>query len=289
MIENKEIIALFHLMDDPDEGVYNSVSNKIISFGKEIIPNLENLWENTLQEDTQERIEQIIHKLHFSDLTNDFISWKNSDCELLRGALLVARYQYPEMQDTPILKKIEKIRRNIWLELNNYLTPLEQVNVITSILYNYYQQKGLEVSYNQPDDFLIHKTLENNRGNAISNGIVYLILCQMLDISVNATNIPKQFILGYFDPQHEFIQPVSRPAEKIFFFIDPLNGNIHSHKDIEKYFNRISISPSAPFFRPLSNKKIIRFLLEELSKCFNNESNLYKKEELLSLVKLLDE
>ena len=92
-------------MDDPDEGVYNSVSNKIISFGKEIIPNLENLWENTLQEDTQERIEQIIHKLHFSDLTNDFISWKNSDCELLRGALLVARYQYPEMQDTPILKK----------------------------------------------------------------------------------------------------------------------------------------------------------------------------------------
>ena len=276
-------------MDDPDEGVYNSVSNKIISFGKEIIPNLENLWENTLQEDTQERIEQIIHKLHFSDLTNDFISWKNSDCELLRGALLVARYQYPEMQDTPILKKIEKIRRNIWLELNNYLTPLEQVNVITSILYNYYQQKGLEVSYNQPDDFLIHKTLENNRGNAISNGIVYLILCQMLDISVNATNIPKQFILGYFDPQHEFIQPVSRPAEKIFFFIDPLNGNIHSHKDIEKYFNRISISPSAPFFRPLSNKKIIRFLLEELSKCFNNESNLYKKEELLSLVKLLDE
>ena len=289
MIENKEIIALFHLMDDPDQGVYNSVSDKIISFGKEIIPNLENLWENTLQEDTQERIEQIIHKLHFKDLTNDFISWKNSDCELLRGALLVARYQYPEMQDTPILKKIEKIRRNIWLELNNYLTPLEQVNVITSILYNYYQQKGIEVSYSQPNDFIINKTLENNRGNVISNGILYLILCQLLDISVSATNIPKQFILGYFDPQQEFIQPVSHSSEKIFFFIDPLNGNIHSHKDIEKYFNRISISPSSPFFRPQNNKKIIRFLLEELSKCFNNESNLYKKEELLSLVKLLDE
>ena len=289
MIENKEIIALFHLMDDPDEVVYNSVSDKILSFGKEIIPNLENLWENTLQEETQERIQQIIHKLHFKDLTNDFISWKNSECDLLQGALLVAKYQFPEMQDTPILKKIEKIRRNIWLELNNYLTPLEQVNVITSILYNYYQQKGLEISYNQPDDFLINKTLENNRGNALSNGILYLILCQLLDISVNATNIPKQFVLGYFDPQHEFGQPVIHSSEKIFFFIDPLNGNIHSHKDIEKYFNRISISPSSIFFKPLNNKKIIRFLLEELSKCFNNELNAYKKEELLSLVKLLDE
>ena len=289
MRENNEITALFHLMDDPDEVVFNSVSDKIISFGREIIPNLENLWENTLQEDIQERIERIIHQLHFKDLTNDFIAWKNGDCDLLQGALLVARYQHPEMQDTPVLKKIEKIRRNCWLELNNYLTPLEQVNVITSILYNYYQQKGVEVSYGQPDDFLISKTLEHHRGNAISNGILYLILCQLLDISVNATNIPKQFILGYFDPQHEFIQPVGHSAEKIFFFIDPLNGNIHSHKDIEKYFNRISISPSAPFFRPVGNKKIIRFLLEEFSKCFDNELNRYKKAELLSLVKLLDE
>jgi len=289
LIENKEITALFHLMDDPDEIVYNSVSNKILSFGKEIIPNLENLWENTPQEQTQERIQQIIHKLHFKDLTNDFISWKNSDGDLLKGALLVAKYQFPEMQDTPILKKIEKIRRNIWLELNNYLTPLEQVNVITSILYNYYQQKGLEVSYNQPEDFLINKTLENNRGNALSNGILYLILCQLLDISVNATNIPKQFVLGYFNPQHEFGQPVSHSSEKIFFFIDPLNGNIHSHKDIEKYFSRISISPSSLFFKPLSNIKIIQFLLEELSRCFNDELNTYKKEELLSLAKLLDE
>jgi regulator of sirC expression with transglutaminase-like and TPR domain len=276
-------------MDDPDEVVYNSVSDKILSFGKEIIPNLENLWENTPQEQTQERIKQIIHKLHFEDLTNDFISWKNSDGDLLRGALLVAKYQFPEMQDTPILKKIEKIRRNIWLELNNYLTPLEQVNIITSILYNYYQQKGLEVSYNQPDDFLINKTIENNRGNALSNGILYLILCQLLDISVNATNIPKQFVLGYFNPQHEFDQSVNHGSEKIFFFIDPLNGNIHSHKDIEKYFNRISILPSSIYFKPLNNKKIIRFLLEELSKCFNDELNAYKKEELLSLVKLLDE
>jgi len=289
LIENKEITALFHLMDDPDEVVYNSVSDKILSFGKEIIPNLENLWENTPQEQTQERIKQIIHKLHFEDLTNDFISWKNSDGDLLRGALLVAKYQFPEMQDTPILKKIEKIRRNIWLELNNYLTPLEQVNIITSILYNYYQQKGLEVSYNQPDDFLINKTIENNRGNALSNGILYLILCQLLDISVNATNIPKQFVLGYFNPQHEFDQSVNHGSEKIFFFIDPLNGNIHSHKDIEKYFNRISILPSSIYFKPLNNKKIIRFLLEELSKCFNDELNAYKKEELLSLVKLLDE
>ena len=289
MIENKEIEALFHLIDDPDEEVFSTISSKIISFGKAIIPNLENLWEHTNKEEIQERIETIIHKLHFRDLTDNFINWKNSGCELLPGALLVARYHYPEMQDEKTLKEIEKLRRNIWLELNNYLTPLEQINVITSILYNYYKQKGVEISYSEPEDFLITKTLETKKGNAISNGILYLVLCDKLDIPVKATNIPRQFILGYFDPQFEFLNAARLTSEKINFFIDPLNGNIYSHKDVENYFKRISVTPSSSYFRSLDNKKIIRFLLEELSKCFDNERNRYKMDELLTLVKLLDE
>ena len=289
MVENKEISALFQLIDDPDEEVYSTVSTKIISFGKGIIPNLENLWENTNREDIQERIETIIHKLHFRDLTDDFINWKNGSCELLKGALLTARYHYPEMQETTVLQEIEKLRRNIWLELNNYLTPLEQINVITSILYNYYKQKGVEISYSQPEDFLINKTLETKKGNAISNGILYLILCDLLDIPIKATNIPRQFILAYFDSQYEFMNPAGHSSEKINFFIDPLNGNIYSHKDVENYFKRIAVSPAPVYFKQMNNKRIIQFLLEELSKCFDNDRNRYKMDELLSLVKLLDE
>ena len=289
MVENREISALFHLIDDPDEEVYSTVSTKIISFGKGIIPNLENLWENTNREHVQERIETIIHKLHFRELTDDFINWKNGSCELLKGALLTARYHYPEMQESQALQDIEKLRRNIWLELNNYLTPLEQINVITSILYNYYKQKGVEISYSQPEDFLITKTLETKKGNAISNGILYLILCDLLDVPVKATNIPRQFILGYFDPQYEYMNPVGHSSEKINFFVDPLNGNIYSHKDVESYFKRIGVVPAPAYYRPLTNKRIIQFLLEELSKCFDNDRNQYKMEELKTLVKLLDE
>jgi len=289
LVANKEISALFHLIDDPDEEVFHTVSSKIISFGKDIIPNLENLWENTNKEEIQERIETIIHKLQLRDLTNDFIDWKNGSCELLQGALLVARYHYPEMLEVQALQEIEKLRRNIWLELNNYLTPLEQVNVMTSILYNYYKQKGVEISYSQPEDFLITKTLETKKGNAISNGILYLVLCDKLDIPVKATNIPRQFILGYFDPQYEFLNPAGHSVEKINFFVDPLNGNIYSHKDVENYFKRISVTPAPAYFRQLTNKRIICFLLEELSKCFDNDRNRYKMDELLTLVKLLNE
>jgi len=289
LVENKEISALFHLIDDPDREVYDTVSDRIISFGKAIIPNLEDLWENTVNETIQERIEALIHKLHFRDLTNDFINWRDGSCELLQGALLTAQYHYPEMLPLQALQEIEKMRRNIWLELNNYLTPLEQINVLTSIVYNYYKLKGVEIVYNQPEDFLITKTLESKKGNAISNGIIYLILCELLDIPVKAINVPRQFILAYFDQQFDFLNAHEQSSAKIIFYIDPLVGQIYSHKDVESYFKRISVPPTPYFFKQMDNKRIIQFLLEELSKCFDNDKNRYKKEELLTLVKLLGE
>lgn len=288
MQENKEIIALLHLIDDPDEDVYSTVSEKILSFGKEIIPNLENLWENIENENTQERIEFLIHRVHFRDLTNDFTSWKDNDGELLDGALFVAKYNYPDLQPEVVKQEIEKLRRNTWLELNNYLTPIETINVINSIFFNYYKQKGVEISYEHPDQFLINKTLESRKGNAIGNGIIYLILCQMLDIPVKAVNIPRQFLLGYYDDQYDLLNPSGHSSEKIKFFVDALTGQMYSHKDIENYFKRLSVPPVSSYFRSLNNKKVIQFLLEELSKCFDNDRNHYKLEELLSLASILD-
>ncbi len=289
MQENNEISALFHLIDDPDEEVFTSVSERIVSLGRAIIPNLENLWENTPDESVQERIEMLIHKLHYRDLVNDFTNWKNGSCELLEGALLAARYQYPEMNVTASLQEIEKIRRNIWLELNSYLTPLEQINVITGILYSYYKLKGNEVAYDNVEDFLINKVIENKKGNAITNGILYLIICELLDIPVRAINIPRQFILGYFDIDYNFPNPTRQKSEKINFYVDPLNGQIYSHKDVENYFKRISVPPTPSYYRQLNNKRIIQHLLEEFSKCFTDAASQYKKNDLIFLAKLLDD
>ncbi len=288
MIENKEITALLQLIDDPDEDVYNTVSDRIITFGKEIIPNLENLWENISNEDTQERIELLIHRLHLRDLTTEFEEWKHGESDLLLGAILVAKYHYPDMQPAIILQEIEKLRRNMWLELNNYLTPIEKINVLNSIFYNYYKQKGVEISYESPDPFLINKVLETKKGNAISNGILLIVLCTLLDIPVKAINIPRQFILGYFDENFEALNPVGHSSEKINFYIDPLNGQMYSHKDVENYFKKLAVPPVSSYFRPISNTRIIQYLLEELSKCYDNDRNQYKMNELLALANLLE-
>jgi regulator of sirC expression with transglutaminase-like and TPR domain len=291
MQENTEIKALFHLIDDPDKEVFVSVSDRIVSYGRGIIPNLENLWENTVSEDVQERIEILIHKLHYSDLTEDFLHWKSSSFQdLLTASLLVARFQYPDLASSQVLQEVEKLRRNIWLELNNYLTPLEQVNVLTSILYNYYGLKGVEVGYQHPEEFLINKLVETKRGNAVANGVLYLILSQLLDIPVKAINIPKQFVLAYIKPEYnDSTYPGETPMNRIEFFIDPMSGQVFTHKDVENYFKRISVPPVASYFKPVPHCRIIQTMLQEFSKCFEDSKNAYKQTELITLATMLSE
>lgn len=288
MENTKEISALLHLIDDPDEEVFDAVSEKIVGYGKPIIPNLEHLWETTPDEGIQERIELLIHRLHYHDLTEDFRQWNVSGHhDLLLGSLLVCKFQYPELTTTPVLQEIEKIRRNIWLELNNYLTPLEQINIVTSILYSYYGLKGGEVNYKEPNEFLLHKTLEAKRGNQISNGVLYLLLCELLDIPVRAINIPRQSIIAYFKPGYSQ-ENLPDPLSMIEFFIDPTSGQVFSHQDVENYFKRIAVPPVSSYFKPRKNKQVIQQLLEEFSKCFTGQLDAYKQKELTELTALLD-
>ncbi len=287
MQETKEIQALLQLIDDPDEIVYETVSNKIISLGKVIIPKLEDYVESTTNTELQERVALLIHQLHFQDLKLAFKKWNEDLPDLLAGALLVSKYVYPGMDATIVFQEIEKLRRNIWLELSSYLTPMEQINVIGSIVYNYYKQKGEEISYENVDGFLLSKTLEKHSGNTFGNGTLLLLLCGLLDVPVYAVNIPNQFLLGYFHEHYNIMNVVGHPSEKIKFYVDPVNGQMYSQKDVENYFKKMGMPLDAAFFQPLNNKSIIIILLSELVKCFDRETQKYKIDELRSIIKMI--
>ena len=288
MNHTREINALFTLIDDPDQEVFTTVSERIAGFGKAIIPNLENLWENTFSQDVQERIENLIHRLHYTDLVNDLAEWNETlDNDLLTGALLVAKYNYPDLESAVILQDIEKIRKNVWLELNNFLTPLEQANVLSSILYNYYSLKGNEVDYSIKDDFCLNKVLSRRKGNALSNGIIYQVLCGLLDINARIINIPRHFIIAFYYSDYNPSSFIGHPQDKIHFYVDGTTGQAYSHLDIENYLKKMNASPIPSYFKPLSNKRIIHILLEELSNCYDKPYELEKQAEVLRLVEIL--
>lgn len=289
MQSNKEIKALLRLIDDPDDEVFDTVADKLVNYGREIIPNLEQLWEVTVDESIQERIELLIHRVHFQDLQQELYDWSRSKHpELLRGAILVAKYQFPDLNIPSILSQFDQIRRNIWLELNNYLTPLEQINVFNSILYNYYKLQGHELTERDPKYFFINQVLESKQGNSYSIGVLYLALCELLDIPIFAVDIPRQFVFAYIDSLQPFYSP-DEPVQQIQFYIDPLNGMVYTQKDIDVYLRKISANDREAYFTPLLSKRVIYKMLEELNLCYKYKREDRKAEEIAQLMQILAE
>ena len=288
MQSNKEITALLRLIDDPDDEVYDTVASKLLHYGKEIIPNLEQLWEVTENEEVQERIELLIHRVHFHDLQEEFVEWSQSKHpDLLRGAILVARFQFPDLNVPAILTQFDQMRRNIWLELNNYLTPLEQANVFNSILYNYYKLNGHELTDRDPKYFFINQVLESKQGNAYTIGILYLALCELLDIPIFAVDVPRQFIFAYIDTLHSFFSHSPEGIQQIQFYIDPISGVIYTQKDVDTYLRKINANERDMYFTPLLTKRIIYKMMEELALCYRYRRDDQKADEIQQLMKLL--
>ena len=289
MQKEAEISALFKLIDDPDEEVFNTIADRLLNYGTPIIPDLEHLWENTLDEATLDRIEIMIYKLRLQDLKEAFIEWKSKpDPSLFEGALLVTKFQFPELAIDSLRHQMEKIRRNIWLELNNYLTPLEQANVIRNILFSYYQIKGVEVNYEKPEEFLISAPLQSKKGNAIANTLLYAELCQQLEIQAQFINIPKQCIIAFYASDWGPEEIVPNPQEFIQFYVEGTTGNAFSQKDLDQYMIRSNIEPKNSYYKALSNVKIIKKHLLEFAKCFNSPTLQYKQKDLSDLADLLD-
>jgi hypothetical protein len=287
---NKEIQALFQLIDDPDNEVFETVAHQLLQYGKEIVPSLEYLWESAEEENVQERIALLIHRVHFKELQKELSDWCDAEQpELLRGAIIVAQYQYPELNIPFLLTQFEQIRKNLWLELNNYLTPIEKVNTFNGILYNYYKLQGHELKEKNPDHFFINKTLESKQGNVFTIGVLYLALAELLDIPIYAVAIPQQFLLAYVDTLQHFYSIGDETLRRVSFFIDMVGGMIYTQNDVEFYLQKMHCDPKNPqYYEEQNTVQIIYQLLEELSQCYKHHNMEDKADDINLLMQILE-
>lgn len=288
MKEDKQINALLSLIDDPDEEVYQTVSDKFISLGSTIIPVLENFWEQTPYPQTQERIEILIHQLQFKDLIKEILAWNQSSQSLVDGVLLINKYLYPDADNNLPRQLLEKMRRNIWLELNAYLTPIEQVHVLNSIVFNYYKHSAVPYDYSDPEKFILSKVLETKKGNVFSHALLLLILSESLDISIKFLSLPTQFVLVYTEPQLEIFEAEKPLKDHIKFFIDPANGKMFSQQEMDLYLKSKGLLRNEEIYRSLTNQELLKLYIKELSLCFQSGINEYKAQELQQLANLLE-
>lgn len=280
-MNEQELKAIISLLDDPDTEIFNLIEQQLITFGPEVIPQLEASWESSFDPLSQTRIENIIHKIQFDQIKNDLQLWdlKNSE-DLLDGLLIVNRYQYPNLDESNVFLTLADLKRNAWFQLMYDMSPVEKVKLLNNILFREYGLSGNTTNYHDPQNSFIHKVLESKRGNPISLSCIYSIIAQQLDIPIYGVNLPKHFITAY-------VEDLSQPP---LFYINPFNrGQIMHENDIYSFLKQLDLPLSEEYTMPCTNKAIIKRVLRNLIMAYDNMGNPQKKEEIDILLKIIEE
>ena len=283
-VTDERLKALISLLDDSDEEVVAHVTEQLMSYGNEIIPRLEHAWEDLRDLQLQERIENIIHKIQFQHTHDELHAWlENSRHDLLQAMLIIARYQYPDLQESRVRNHIESIWIDAWMEMNYYLTALEKVRILNHIFFRIHGFSGNTDHYNDPQNSFINKVLESRKGNPISLCVLYMIIAQRLNVPIYGINLPQHFVLAYLDDSEE---AESLPIEQreALFYINPFNkGMVFGKKEIDQFLLLIKKDPEARFYKSCSVFEIVTRVCNNLIGSYQEEKKLEKAKEIESL------
>ena len=282
-MEEKELQALVHLLDDPDQLIAEEIENKLLSLGPDIIPSLEEYWESAFDPYIQERLEKIIHAIQFDQTKSELLVWKMSNSfNLLEGLLIINSYQYPSYNNNLIRITIEKLKREIWMELRYEMTPYEKVSLMNYVLFEKFGLSGNTNDYHNPQNSFIGRVLESKKGNPLTLSCIYSIVAQKLDIPIFGINLPKHFILSYLAE--------NQTEDHLLFYLNAFNkGQVMQKADVISFLKQLNLPLSKEFMMPCDNVTILKRVLRNLVTAYEQNESASKKQEVEILFKLLED
>ncbi|WP_347879374.1 transglutaminase-like domain-containing protein [Hymenobacter defluvii] len=274
---NKEIKALISLLDDPE--IAPQIQGTIQNLGESIIPFLEESWEETLDPQQQQRLEDLIHNLQFDGLKQRLRVWRDTGGDsLLEGMWLLNSYQYPDADFQALNRAIEQLRFEAWTQMRPGMHPADQVQVLNYVLFRTHKLAANTQNFHSPANSMLHLVLETRRGNPLTLCVIYLLVAQRLMLPIYGVNLPNLFVL-LFRPTNPNVEP---------FYINCYNrGLILSRTDIEHYIAQLNLTPNEVFFEPCSHLDIVRRALRNLQLSFEKMQEPAKAGEVAELLAIL--
>jgi len=283
-----QLDLLIHLLDDPDQEAFKQVSEEILTLGVSAIEPLEQAWFNTADQLTRQRIEDLVHSIQYGSLYDELLEWVElGGHDLLRGFIIATRFQYPNLDEEKLLIEMNKITRSVWLELNDNLTSLEKIKVLNHILFSLYNFSGEITDIHVPDHFFLNNLLQSKHGNALSIGLMYLIIAQKLMLPLKGVDLTGNFITCFTHVPADFKDDY-KPVNEVKFYVNPFAlGAVFTRKEIVLYLERAGIEQTENCFVPVDNITVLKRWCSDLLLAYLDAGMQAKANELKSFLRIL--
>lgn len=276
-LNESEFRALLHLIDDEDEEVSGHVWSKLMSLGESGKERLEAEWMMASDPEMQRRLEDVISRIHHKNVAQEILEWrKDGGRDLLKGWFLVSKFQFPELDYQKYRNEVNRLVNKTWLEINGQMDPGQKLRVINHILF---KMEGYGVNAGRPKfphNNHLNYLVDHQLGNVNSLSLLYLIICQQLDLPVTGVILPGYFILLWRDGKQDF-------------YIDVYNGGQSFKKPrLQSYLKQMNLPEKSSYFNPTSNIYIILNLIRAIATDYKEAGKLDKLAEMEELLEDID-
>ncbi len=287
----KEVKAIVQLLDDPDPEIFGMIRNKLLSLGKPVVPALEEVWERSIDSMLQERIETIIQEIHFEEVKHQLTDWRDrSEDDLLKGSIIIARYQYPDLEEKNVLKYLEQLYKDVALEIEMVDTPVEKIRVINHAMFDIHRFLGNRQNYHAPANNYINHVLESKKGNHLLLSVIYILVARRFKLPVYGVNLPENFIMCYVDKDENKLRltPEDRNKTKVKFYLNTFaKGAIFSEREVDQFLNQLKRAKKPEYYVPCNNTTILLRMITNLIFAYQKLGMKNKVHELIDLRRVL--
>lgn len=262
---NSRLDSLIALIDDPDESVFQTVLEEMQKEDISVIDHLEHIWETSLDELVQSRIELIIQRIQFNDTKEKIRNWARQDkIDLFEGFFLISRYQYPELKLKPIINQLENIRKEVWIEYKNSMSSLEKITILNHIFFDHYKFHVDLINPSSPQLNHINRVLETKKCNPVSIAIIYILVARSLHLPVSYIDIPGNPLVALFD--HDATTDRENDENNsLHFYINPSNkGAVIGPREIEYILQTNKETDRDKLAQACPDRIVIKRLLNQL-------------------------
>ncbi len=275
--DDKDIRALIRLLSDDDDRIVKTISAKLVEAGCAAIPLLQEA--EIEQPEMAARIASVLDDIRGGGIERELEELLQADpdhVDLERGAFLLARYAYPELDEGRYVQRLDEMAAEARDRIGSRQGDEEIVKALGRYLFVEQAFKGNTRNYYDADNTYLHRVIERRTGIPISLSTLYLLIGKRLGLPVFGIGMPGHFLVRY-------------ESERYQVFIDCFNaGAFLTERDCGRFLTQAGYGFDEQYLSKSTNRAILLRSLRNLVPIYHKQNDRVREARLSRFIRLLE-
>jgi regulator of sirC expression with transglutaminase-like and TPR domain len=178
---------------------------------------------------------------------------------LARGALLIAKEEYPDLDIGQCLERLADLAREAERWIGAAGNTVERVQGLSQFLFEHHRFAGNRTSYGDPRNSFLNEVLERKLGIPISLSVVYIEIGRRAGLKLEGVSFPGHFLVKATDERGELI--IDPFNEGALMNVDQLKARLN-----QVYGQPVELHPA--MLRGATSRQILGRMLRNLKNIY---------------------